>query len=129
MGTHLGLHIRLGNGVGVTRGIMCTATCRANPTMMSKQVYVYDGSSSELLKMSSMKAFMNHLSSYKLGFSLLKVIFPPMCCAVARFVATLYNVIAGDPLSWHLMPRSHLVPFFLNACMPEPNHPARCEYK
>ncbi|KAL5515799.1 hypothetical protein EMCRGX_G001019 [Ephydatia muelleri] len=85
------------------------------PPMMSKQVYVYEGvlvSNSRCGKNSSMKAFMNHLSSYKLGFSLFKVIFPPMCCAVARFVATLYNVIAGDPLSWHLIPRFHLVPFF-----------------
>ena len=39
--------------VGVTLSVLCTATCRVNltspPSIMSKQVYVYDWSSSEQL--------------------------------------------------------------------------------
>lgn len=69
---------------------------------MSKEVYVYDGSSGAQLKMWQkknyfMKAFMYYLSSFELGFSFFKGFFPVgvgpllgknsfpllrMCCAV-----------------------------------------------
>ena len=72
-------------------GVLCTATCRANtlfPPIMSKQVYVYDVSSSEQLKMRQ-KLF--HEGIHKLFEQFLTRVFPFLRVKLGPFPLNLGN--------------------------------------